>query len=121
MPLISTHRQRDIKPRFEVHQLDGETCQREVRKYVTEENALGKKRNTMVTETVEEPAGYMAYFPNGNSIRVRTQEELRKLSLAGDATLVDMETGQEVEIPPVASLKTLSERKTRSSKPAQKE
>lgn len=54
---------------FVIEELDG-TVKRERLQY---------KNGEVVAKVVEEPAGYMVYFPNGNSIRVRDHKELCRL------------------------------------------
>jgi hypothetical protein len=79
----------DIKPRYEVHKLEGDV---EVTVFV--KNDDGK----LVKEQRTQPAGYMVYFPNGASIRVRTEEELKRLGFDIDAPLVDMVSGEVVPV-----------------------
>ena len=43
---------------------------------------------------IEEPAGYMVFFPSGSSIRFRTDDELKRLGFDSPANLVDMESGE---------------------------
>jgi hypothetical protein len=78
----------DIKPRYEVEQLQGT---RTIMKY----------RRNMATGMneqyeVEVPAGFFVYFPAGHSIRVDGAEELHRLGYDNPADLVDMENGDVV-------------------------
>ena len=63
----------------------------------------------------------MVYFPNGASIRVRTEAELKRLGFDKGADLVDMDSGDIVGNAGQTSLKARSEqltsrgRKTRPS------
>jgi hypothetical protein len=74
-----------IKPQYIVQKLDG------------------KRKRTIASPTekggfdyneIEEPAGYMVFFPSGSSIRVRTDDELQRLGFDSPANLVDMESGE---------------------------
>tara|TARA_Y100000310_G_C20647798_1_gene797624 strand:- start:352 stop:681 length:330 start_codon:yes stop_codon:yes gene_type:complete len=74
-----------IKPQYIVQKLDG------------------KRKRTIASPTekggfdyneIEEPAGYMVFFPSGSSIRVRTDDELKRLGFDSPANLVDMESGE---------------------------
>jgi len=76
-----------IKPQYIVQKLDG------------------KRKRTIASPTekggfdyneIEEPAGYMVFFPSGSSIRVRTDDELKRLGFDSPANLVDMESGHVV-------------------------
>jgi len=80
--------QQDIKPRFEVEAVAGVVTvtkyRRDAEKGINEEY------------TVEEPYGFNVYFPSGNSIRVATRDELKRLGFDQAPGLIDMETGDEV-------------------------
>lgn len=106
----------EVKRRFEVHPYMGPDVNedgRVVRSHIT----TNDKKRQMETEDVEEDAGYMVYFPSGSSIRVRDDDELRRLGFSGEPELVDMETGEIQEGPADTSLKAHSERTTKPSKP----
>lgn len=75
----------EIRPRFEVHPLEGE---------VEREKFSKDKEGKLIKKTFKEPGGFMVYFPNGASMRVRTKEELERLGFAEPAPLVDMQTGE---------------------------
>lgn len=80
--------QGNIKPRFEVHAVEGTT---------TEKRMVRDAEKHMNVETeVEVPYGYDVFFPNGNSMRVRDHAELVRLGFARPASLIDMESGEEV-------------------------
>lgn len=93
----------NIRPKYEVHQIDEKVSHK---KYSFGEN------KEIISEEIEEDFGYMVYFPNGSSIRVRTDAELKRLGFDKPATLVDMDTGDEVGEAPTDSLKRRSEQKT---------
>lgn len=101
-----------IKPRFEVHKLDGK-----VKHTIYEKAPKGDegKFGGFVAKEVEEDAGYMVYFPTGASIRVRTEDELIRLGFAKDPELVDMESGDIVGVANV-SLKARSDQMTNNSR-----
>jgi hypothetical protein len=81
-------------PAFEVEELPGKV-ERTV--YYYEEKDTGRKDkngNPVVThhlrtKKTQEPAGYMVYFARGHSIRVRSDEELRRLNLDRSPHLSD--------------------------------
>tara|TARA_R100000008_G_C3579695_1_gene167628 strand:+ start:249 stop:608 length:360 start_codon:yes stop_codon:yes gene_type:complete len=107
-----------IRPRYEVHKLDGEV-DHEVFKMRVDDD--GKPAGGFESEIVKEDAGWMVYFPSGASIRVRTKEELKRLGFDKSADLVDMDSGDIVGNTGQVSLKSRSEqltsrgRKTRPS------
>lgn len=59
------------------------TVKREVTKW-TKAKGLHK-------EMVEEPAGFLVYFPRGHVIRFRTKEELRHYGLDGKPPIINLE------------------------------
>jgi hypothetical protein len=59
------------------------TVKREV---TTWTKAGGLKR-----KMVEEPAGYMVYFPRGHVVRLRTKEELRQYRVDGPAPIINLQ------------------------------
>lgn len=103
--------QRNIKPRFEVEEID-----KEVEHVVYEKDDEGN----LTQKTLKEPFGYMVYFPTGASIRVRTEAELRRLGFDRDPMLIDLETGDEVGVSQTGSLKKLAQQKSSRSKSAQR-
>jgi hypothetical protein len=109
----------NIKPRFEVHKLDGKKHRR-VAKPKTDKQ--GKLIGGFDFEDIEQDAGWMVYFPNGASIHIWTQEEMERQGFLSAPTLVDMETGDDIGPAVSASLKSRSEQisnRTKSSKAAQ--
>jgi hypothetical protein len=84
-----------IKPRFEVHKLDGTVSHTIMVK--TKSGDEGKFGG-FEEKIIEEDAGYMVYFPTGASIRVRTEKELERLGFMRDPELVDMESGDVVGV-----------------------
>jgi hypothetical protein len=59
------------------------TVKREV---TTWTKAAGLKR-----KMVEEPAGYMVYFPRGHVVRLRNKEELRQYRVDGPAPIINLQ------------------------------
>lgn len=86
--------QSNVRPRYEVERLEGTV----IETHVVREDG----RN--VEKEVEVPAGYMVYFPAGHSIRVRTDEELKRLGYDQPAELID-EDGEVVGTTQQMSLK----------------
>ena len=82
-----------IKPRFEVHKLEGKVTHTV---YVKTEKGDEGKFGGFKEKTTEEDAGYMVYFPTGASIRVRTEKELERLGFTKAPELIDMESGDVV-------------------------
>jgi hypothetical protein len=58
--------------------------------------------------------GWVVYFPHGHSIFVETEEQLKRLGLAGASGLVDMDTGLSIDEDMEESLK---DRVVRSTQP----
>ena len=84
-----------IKPRFEVHPLEGNVTRTVYEKTLKgEEGKFGGFKEKEITE----PAGFMVYFPTGASIRVRNDEELERLGFTRTPELVDMESGDVVGV-----------------------
>lgn len=106
----------DILPRFEVEKLPG-TYKKMVHKYVpVKDEITGEVTGRTLTQVeVEVPKGWMVYFPNGSSIHVPTEREMRRLKFDQDPTLIEMNSGEEVEGEFSMSLKSRSARKTRAS------
>lgn len=121
-----------IKPRFEVHKLNG-TEMRKVcsPKYMRNDDdsdfKLDKDGNKVLAggfdyDDVEVDAGWMVYFPSGSSIHVWTEDEMERQGFLRDPELVDMETGEVAGIHSDTSFKSKSERvanRSRSSRVAQ--
>lgn len=95
----------DIRPRFEVHKLEGDVDRAKYNK---------DKDGKLVLETVKEPAGWMVYFPNGSSIRVRTEQEMMRCGFMEPSPLVDMESGDIIPQQQTNPLKRRSEQVTHS-------
>jgi len=79
--------QRNIKPRFEVHQINQTIVET---RYRRTEDGINEKY------TVEVPYGYDVYFPAGHSIRVATDAELQRLGFMDPPDLIDMDSGDVV-------------------------
>lgn len=58
----------------------------------------------LVSKDVETKGGFLVIFPNKNSIRVETQEQLKSLGLDIQGGFVDLDTGEEVPIQPDGSV-----------------
>ncbi len=103
----------NIKPRFEVHKLKGKAAKKIAKPKTDGE---GKLLGGFDYEDVEVDAGWMVYFPNGSSIRVWTEEEMKRQGFLSDPTLVNMETGDDMGPVQNSSLKSRSEQKERVTK-----
>lgn len=49
------------------------------------------KKDGLKTKQVEEPAGYLVYFPRGHVIRLKNKEELRHYGLDGQPPIVNLQ------------------------------
>lgn len=97
----------NVKPRFEVHPRPGDT--------ITETHyKRDAEKGINVPEQVEVPYGYDVFFPNGNSMRVRTDEELKRLGFDNPAAFIDMESGEEMQMQ--TSLRSTSKARASASK-----
>lgn len=94
--------QQNIRPKFEVHKIEGS---------VTVKKCKPKKGGGFEWEEVQEPGGYMVYFPTGASLRIRDDKEMERLGFLEPAELVDMDTGDSVGRVAADSLKRLAEQK----------
>ena len=103
----------NVKPRYEVHKLSGKAAKKIAKPKV---DGKGKLLGGFDYEDVEVDAGWMVYFPNGSSIRVWTEEEMKRQGFLSDATLVNMETGDDMGPSNNKSLKSHSEQKERVTK-----
>lgn len=59
-------------------------------------DAKGNVNRTLVQKKVITKGGWLIVFPNGHSIRLATQDQLRHFQLEQKAKLVDRDTGLEV-------------------------
>ena len=104
----------DVKPRYEVHKLEGKAMRRLAKSKTDKE---GKLLGGFDYEEVEHDAGWMVYFPSGSSIRVWTKEEMERQGFDLPPAMIDMETGDVTAPMSSTSLKAKSEQKnTRASK-----
>jgi hypothetical protein len=106
----------NIKPRFEVHKLDGKAVKKVAKPKM---DKAGKLLGGFDYEDLEVDAGWMVYFPNGSSIRVWTEEEMLRQGFLSEPDLVNMETGDVVGKSANQSLKSRSEQKERVTKSSQ--
>lgn len=102
--------QMNIRPRFETEPVKDQNFTRTVAKHDGKTFSYAKK---------SEKGGYMVYFPQGHSIHVRTDKELKRLGFDRPSGFIDMESGEEV--PLNMSLKERSIRKTKPSRSTAKE
>jgi hypothetical protein len=93
--MTQTHVQQ-LKPRFQVKKVEG-TFIKKVAYYEVIENEEGVKIGKRLTYKDKEcDRGWMVYFPNGASIHIATEAELKRMGYDKSASLVDMESGDEV-------------------------
>ena len=115
----------NVKPRFEVHKLEGTAIRRIAKPKVRLDdkgNVMKNKDGNAILlggfdyEDLDHDAGWMIYFPSGSSIRVWTEEEMMRQGFLTDPTLVNMDTGDEMGPANTGSLKSRSEQKERVTK-----
>ena len=108
--LTPNHQAAKVRPKYQIKPIEG-TVERPVVKIID-----GKFQQVMV----EEPAGFMVFFPSGASMRARDVEQLRELGINPNEVpgLIDMETGEEVAQPQVADLEQISVAKSRNKRNA---
>jgi hypothetical protein len=99
-----------IKPRFEVHQLEGKATRKIASPKKDKEGTL---LGGFDFTDKEVDAGWMVYFPNGASIHVWTKEEMERQGFLDSAHLVNMETGDDMGTASDTSLRARSEQKLR--------
>jgi|TARA_R110000824_G_scaffold114740_2_gene265447 hypothetical protein len=103
----------NVKPRFEVHKLNGKAKRRIATPKADKD---GKLLGGFEYEDIDHDAGWMVYFPNGSSIRVWTEEEMNRQGFLSDPHLVNMETGDDMGVQQSVSLRSRSEQKERVTK-----
>lgn len=87
---MSIHQQ-DIKPRFEVVDRTDETI-------TVDRWERDNDKGMNVCSQVEVPYGYDVFFPNGNSMRVASKEELDRLGFGSGPEFIDMNTGEAIQM-----------------------
>jgi hypothetical protein len=108
----------NIKPRFEVHKLKGKRNRKfvspKIERDAKGEPVLNKEGNNKLLggfDEIEESvnAGWMVYFPNGASVHVWTEEEMKRQGFLNEPSLVNMDTGDDMGAASGQSLKSRSE------------
>ena len=102
-----------IKPRFEVHKIEGKAKRRIASPKKDKE---GKLLGGFDYADEEVDAGWMVYFPNGASIHVWTEDEMKRQGFFDQAHLVNMETGDDMGTTSDTSLRARSEQKLKVTK-----
>jgi hypothetical protein len=121
----------NIKPRFEVHKLEGKGLRRIAEPNIQRDNkgepVLDKQGDKKLLggfeyNDIEVDNGWMVYFPSGSSIHIWTKEEMERQGFLQAPQLVNMETGDVMGTASQTSLKSKSEQvnnRSRTSKVAQ--
>lgn len=105
-----------IKPRYQVKKLDG-TYLKNIALYVPVLDEEGNKTGRRLEyEEREVPRGWMVYFPNGASIHIESEAELKRMGYNKPPTLVDLDTGDDVDDGSSHDLEQDVERKTRPTR-----
>lgn len=99
--------QMDIKPRFETEAVNQQTYQRTFAKHDGKGLSYEKKKANK---------GFMVYFPQGHSIHVPNEKELKRLGFHRQPGMIDMVSGEEVPMQANMSLKERVARKTKASR-----
>jgi len=87
----------EIKPRFQTKKLEG-TYLKHIAVYVPILDEDGTKTGRRLEyEEREVPRGWMVYFPQGTSIHVETEAELKRMGYDKNPAFVDLESGDEVD------------------------
>jgi len=88
-----------IKRRFQVKKLEGQTFKKKFAVYVKKQDDEGNDIGKSL-EYVEKdiPMGWMVFFPNGSSIHVETEAEMKRMGYDQEPDLVDIETGDTVPL-----------------------
>jgi|TARA_X000001036_G_scaffold62332_1_gene52595 hypothetical protein len=102
-----------IKPRFEVHKIEGQAKRRIASPKKDKEGTL---LGGFDYADKEVDAGWMVYFPNGASIHVWTEDEMKRQGFLDKVHLVNMETGDDMGAASDTSLRARSEQKLKVSK-----
>lgn len=105
--------QPNIKPRFQVKECTKEEVGKLVRVIATPNKENG---GFEYKEFPEKRRCFMIFFPNGSSLRIRGEEELKRLGFDNDPLLVDMDTGDAMPNPSNISLEEHVSRVTKPSK-----
>lgn len=101
-----------IMPRYAVHPIEGK-IEREIITFKSEKGKDGKTRQKMHREVVEEPGGWIVYTARGDSFRVRSLAELKRLELDEPPEIVDMESGTILGREKVFDLRAMSQSRTK--------
>lgn len=101
------------KPRFQVRKLKGKR-ERTVMIPNMTENIDGKPISAggFTEKKIEEPAGWMVFFPSGSSIYVHTEAEMKRLGFDQPAEIVDTATGDVVGVERVHDFEAVSRQKS---------
>lgn len=78
-----------IRPRFETEDVSDRKFTRRIAKHNGKTFSYAEKT---------EKGGFMVYFPQGHSIHVRTERELKRLGFDRAPSMIDMVTGEEVNM-----------------------
>jgi hypothetical protein len=99
--------QMNVRPRFETENVNGEVYQRTLAKHDGKGLSYARKKANK---------GFMVYFPQGHSIHVPNEKELKRLGFHRQAGLIDMESGEEIPMNLNMSLKERVARKTKETR-----
>jgi hypothetical protein len=122
----------ELLPAFEVEEMNGtETVMQYqyVNEYVLDDDGteLRDADNHRIMKSrerkevaVEQPRGWMVYFPRGHSVHVRTRKEMQRLGYLDAPQRVDLDGDTEPDDHPVGQPTTLKERSRRLASPARR-
>lgn len=107
-----------IKRRFQTKKLEG-TYIKHKAVYVPVLDEDGNKipgQKRLEFQEVEVERGWMVYFPNGASIHIQREDELKRMGYDREPDLVDTETGDSVGGGESLDLERHVERKTKTTR-----
>lgn len=108
-----TTQPQNLKLKFEVEELGEYT--RKQRVGVRASDGITKGL-VFADKVVTIPCAWQVYFPGGHSIRVESKEEMIRLGYMDPPPVVDMETGEEVQMVDTLSPKEIVRRQTQQSR-----
>lgn len=106
-----------IRKRFQTKKLDGTYIKHQaVYVPVLDEDGNKTGQRRLEFKEVELERGWMVYFPNGASIHIAREDELKRLGFDKEPDLVDLETGDVIGQGASMDLEHHVERKTKNTR-----
>lgn len=106
-----------IKKRFQVKKLEGTYTKRKaVYVPVLDEDGNKTGQRRLEYQEVEVDKGWMVFFPNGSSIHVEREDELKRMGYDREPELVDLTTGDTIGEGESTDLEQHVARKTKNTR-----